>query len=590
MFKTNFSVYMGEEDENIFLGFISKNNFFLIAEVEGFSKEKGRQFLKQIENELIDQSINNLQSFEEFLSKRISQHNLPLDLSLSACYLIEDRLYLKTYNEGEVYIKRKGQLKRIIGENKSASGYIEENDLIILATKNFDETLKGMEKIQNMPQQAKPHEIIEELTPEIKGQKDSRAIALLISFNSEREEEVIDDQRVIVDRQPSIIFSQQKSFFSKLKEDFFQLNNLPENYRKKKITFILVAIIFLLLLWSVGFGYKRRQEANWQKKITLTREVVSKKIEEANEIAFLDLTKALILVREAKIELVQLEKEIPTKYQKSIEEIEQLISSGESKLLKKEEKKYEEYYDLTIESQDIGGDRLDLDGSNLLILDKKKSMVYNLTLDKKSFDKETASDFKSTQIISQYEKTIYSYIPGTGILKFIEGKSKKIIDDDKDWGNIVDIKVFNGNIYLLDKGKDEVYKYLVTEEGYSKKQSYFTAGSAIDLSEATSMAIDGSIYVCFSDYVAKYVSGIRDEFKPNFPNDQLSLTKVFTNKTSDQVYVWDKDHATVYVFSKNGEYEKQIKSSILSSAIDLVVYGNAIYLLSGQKIYKIVVN
>lgn len=580
MLKVNFSVYIGEENEDIFLGFVAKNNLYLIIEAEGFDKENGRKFLKEIEEEFINQPVNRLQELEDLLAKKINQFNLPVNFALSAGYLLTGRLYLKTYNEGEIYIKRKGELKRIIGGNKSASGFIEENDLIILATKNFDETLKGIEKIQKMPQQSKLHEIIEELTPEIKGQQDDRAIALIINFNKEEENDI----------QPTIILSPQKSFMAKLKEDFFRLNNLPENYRKKKVTLILVAIIFLVLVWSVGFGYKRRQETNQQKKIALVKEAIDKKIKEANEAAFLDLTKALTFVDEAKMELARLEKETPVKYEKNIEEIRRFISSEESILLKKEEKKYEEYYDLTVESKDIGGVKLDLNENNLLILDKKKGMVYSLTLDKKSFEKKSSSDFKATQIISQYENVIYSYIPGTGILKFTEGKNKKIIENDKEWANIIDMKVFNGNIYLLDKGKDEIYKYLVAEDGYSKKQSYFTSGSAIDLSESTSMAIDASIYVSFSNYIAKYVSGIRDEFKTNFPNDQLLLTKVFTNKVLEKVYVWDKDHATVYIFSKSGEYEKQIKSSILSQAIDLVVYDNAIYLLSGQKIYKIVVN
>ena len=51
----------------------------------------------------------------------------------------------------------------------------------------------------------------------------------------------------------------------------------------------------------------------------------------------------------------------------------------------------------------------------------------------------------------------------------IKKKPVRIIEDDSEWGNIIDLNVYNGNIYLLDSEKDEVYKYLVAEKGYSEK-------------------------------------------------------------------------------------------------------------------------
>jgi len=572
MWRTNFSVYLGEENDNDFLGFIVENNLFMIVDIIEFDKEKGRQLVKEIINGIINQEINSLAVFEELLSLKINQANLPLGFSLAAGYLTDSKLYLKTYNDGEVHIKRDRQLAKIISVNKSASGFIKENDLLIFSTKNFNDDLGGIEKIKKFTQSAKPHEIVETLTPELKAGQDSKAIALLINFQKDTVEEVVDNK---------------KSIFSKIKEDFFRLNNYPENYKKKKYTLVFVVVILLVLVWSVGFSYQRRQEAMWQKKITAAKEAVQKKLKEADETAFLDLAQALSLVNEARIEADKLEKNTPKKHQGDVNKIKQLISSEESKLLKKEEKNYEEYYDLAFESKDIEGIKLYLDANLLAILDNKKGVVYSLALDKKSLDKKISSDFKSAKIIARYQNEISSFVPGEGIIKFADGKSKKVIENDKEWGEVIDIKIYNGNIYLLDKGKDQIYKYLVAEGGYSQKQSYFVSGNAIDLSDATSMAIDSAVYIGFSNYVAKYISGVRDEFKTNFPDDKLSLTKVITNKELEKVYVWDKNHEVIYVLAKNGSYEKQIKSSIISKAVDIVVFENSAYLLVGQKIYKI---
>ncbi len=570
MFKVNFSVYLGEESEHDFLGFIAENNLFIILDAVDFDKEKGRQFLKNLTSEAMSREMSSLISFEEFLSNIINKASLPVNFSLAAGYLIDSKLYLKTYNDAEIHIKRNSKTARILTGNKSASGFINENDLLIFSTKNFSDDLQGIERIKKFTQHTNPHEIVETLTPQLKASKDNKAIALLISFQKDIGDEI-----------------ENKPIYSKIKEDFFILNNQPGSFKKKKLTLIFLVVIFLILVWSVGFGVQRRLEGQEKKRITIIKETVEKKLKEADETAFLDLTKALSLVNEAKTEADKIDKNLSKKYQKETSEIKQLIFSEESKLLKKEEKNYEEYYDLALESKDIEGTRLYLDSNNLTVLDSKKGAVYSLVLDKKSLEKKISADFKSAKLMAEYQDEVFSFIPGEGIIKFVDGKSKKIIENDKDWKEVIDMKIYNGNIYLLDKGKDEVYKYLVAEGGYSSKQSYFTAESAVGLSDASSMAIDSAVYISFSNYVAKYISGVRDEFKTNFPDDKLAFTKVFTNKDLNKVYIWDKDGGVIYVLSKNGIYEKQIKSSIISKAADFVVFENFAYLLAGQKIYKI---
>jgi hypothetical protein len=240
-----------------------------------------------------------------------------------------------------------------------------------------------------------------------------------------------------------------------------------------------------------------------------------------------------------------------------------------------------------MENKQAQGTRLSLDQDKLLIINNTNNTCYLLSLTKKSLEKKNRSGLKTNGLMAFYQDLIFVYIPHQGIYKIEDGKAKKIIDNDKDWKEPIDLKIYNGNIYLLDKGSDEVYKYLTAEGGYSTKQSYFTAGGAIDLSDARSMAIDGAIYISFSNYIAKYLSGVRDQFKTNFPEESFSLTKVFTSRDLEKVFGWDKDQGVIYVMAKNGLYEKQINSSIISKATDFVVYDSSIYLLLGGKIYII---
>jgi hypothetical protein len=147
--------------------------------------------------------------------------------------------------------------------------------------------------------------------------------------------------------------------------------------------------------------------------------------------------------------------------------------------------------------------------------------------------------------------------------------------------------IFNGNIYLLDQGKNAILKYLGGVDVFGNKNSYFDPGQSTDLSQINSLTIDGSVYLAGNSVMIKYTSGLRDEFKTNLPDNNFNMTKIFTNKDLTKVYGWDKKRGTVYIMGKNGDYQEQVNSTILSTATDFVVYKDIIYVLQGSKIYKI---
>ncbi|MEK9169266.1 MAG: hypothetical protein AAB788_00825, partial [Patescibacteria group bacterium] len=145
----------------------------------------------------------------------------------------------------------------------------------------------------------------------------------------------------------------------------------------------------------------------------------------------------------------------------------------------------------------------------------------------------------------------------------------------------------NGNIYLLDQGKNDIRKYMTTESGFGGGTSYFQLGQSINLSSVNSLTIDGSVYLAGDSVMFKYTSGLQDAFKTNLPDSNINTTKIFTSKDLEKIYAWDKKRGTIYIMGKNGDYQEQVNSKILSTASDLVVYKNSIYVLQGSKIYKI---
>jgi hypothetical protein len=217
-----------------------------------------------------------------------------------------------------------------------------------------------------------------------------------------------------------------------------------------------------------------------------------------------------------------------------VQALEEQIDSAESKVLKREEKSAEEFYDLALEEKDGRADRMYLNGETLALLNRS-GKIYLLNLDNKSVEKKVYPEIANAELVSAWESGVFFIRQGTGIYK-IQGdeKPKRVIEADTQWGKIAAMTIYNGNIYLLDRENDEVYKYLVAENGYSDKNSYITSGK-MALGNANSLAIDSAVYIGLDDMVVKYLAGAKEEFKSEFPESDITLTKTYTDKEIDDV-------------------------------------------------------
>ncbi|MBI2641628.1 hypothetical protein HYW87_03480 [Candidatus Roizmanbacteria bacterium] len=592
MTSPNFAVYLGGEKPNGFSGFVCENNLFLIIEVEeGLSSDRGREIVKLLKDSLSGETISNLSEFESFIAHKIKAYNLPAGISIASGYLKEQTLYLKTTGEGEIYIHRGKRFAKLISGETSASGYREKDDLFIFTTRHFLQDFGGEDKLQRVFDAKSPHEIVDEITPELKSRDDQGLICLFVKPESviaaslETDQSYTTSEREPAPVRPSLL-EKAKSFLDQRYQSVILLAS--RSGKRKRLTFVAVIVIFLVLVWSVGLGYKRRSEGKSRERITLTKELITQKLDQAEEVAFLNLSRSMVLLAEAKEELSILKKELGDNNKKEVEELNQLIKTKENIITKKEEKSFDEFFDLTIDAKEAKGTRFYLQGENLSILDNKRGVIYILSLSKKSLDKRSSKEIKNSALVASDQNDTLFFTEKDEVYKAdSSNKLKKVIEKDKEWGEIVDMWTFNRNIYLLDKGKDQVYKYLVAEGGYSGKTSYIQSGEGNSLKGATSLAIDSSVYIGFKDHILKYTGGVRDEFKTSFPEETITMTKIFTDENVEKVYGWDKQKGAIYVMEKNGTYERQIKSSILTKATDFIVFKDAAYLLFAEKIYKI---
>jgi len=574
MYKQDIGFYLGNEKSDGFSGLVDENNLFLTIEIEtGITPDIGRELTAYIREKINLSQIENLQQFDSFVSNIIKEKNLPSGFSFSAGYLKGNIFYLKTINQGKIYIRRNNKLVLLIKGDTTASGYIVESDTFIFTFNKFMKLL-GEESGLNERFDHRPiSDIIDEITPELLAKDDQGTVALFIKLNKMDEEiKPVNDFFEVPKRINPIL---------NLKDFYLRFG------QQKTLTFVTVFVLGVILFWSVGLGYVRRSQESNQKKINLTKDLVNQKLNQAEEVSFLNMSSALNLIADSKVEVKKLDPLRTSNFSGQIEELDTMILQFENKILKKEEKKYTEFFDLTVDDKNAKGDKIYLEGDNLLISDKGRGILYTLSLEKKSLDKDQSAEIKKSSNIALFEEKKYFYIEGAGVYQIVDGKTKKIIENDKNWGNIIDLIVFNGNVYLLDQGKDEIWKYLTTESGFGTKNSYFQSGQSVDLSKVYSLSIDGSIYLAGDSVIFKYTSGLRDGFTVELPNGNVDMTKIFTSRDLEKLYGWDKKEGIVYVMGKNGDYLEQVNSKILSMATDFVVYKDSIYVIQGSKIYEI---
>ena len=169
-------------------------------------------------------------------------------------------------------------------------------------------------------------------------------------------------------------------------------------------------------------------------------------------------------------------------------------------------------------------------------------------------------------------------------------RSNLVIEKDEEWGEIVGLGAFGGNLYLADKA-GMIWRYPVSETGFGSKQKWLGSGVSPDLSEVVSMAIDGSIWLLMRDgKILKFTRGAPDAFGYSGLDKDLDKPQaLYSDDEIENLYLLDRGNSRILVLAKSGEYQGQYLWSGISQASDLVVSETEkkILLLVNDKVYVI---
>lgn len=177
-----------------------------------------------------------------------------------------------------------------------------------------------------------------------------------------------------------------------------------------------------------------------------------------------------------------------------------------------------------------------------------------------------------------------------------EGAVGQALPGAETWGQPVALGTFEGNVYVLDAGRDQIWKYVPSATGYTSPAVVWLE-SPTSLRATVDMAIDGAIYVLDADgTIRKFAAGRRVGFADTASAQGLDRpfkdpVALFTTPQLTALYVVDRGNRRIVELSKDGAFRRQWLAPLASTALDelsgLFVdqAGRRVYVLSGNRLY-----
>ncbi len=155
---------------------------------------------------------------------------------------------------------------------------------------------------------------------------------------------------------------------------------------------------------------------------------------------------------------------------------------------------------------------------------------------------------------------------------------------------IKDIATYQNNrVYFLSPTTNQIYKHS-RYENYGTGSPWKTDES-VNLEDAVSIAVDGYLWALKANgEVVRMLSGNREDWTlEDFEPALAGATKIFTDTSTQNLYILDPPNKRLIVADKAGKLINQYRSDQFDNLSDFVILEaqKVAYLLNGKKIYKI---
>ncbi len=513
-------------------------------------------------------------------------------------------------NISRKFLNQNNKTKPLKTFSNIASGSLEENDKIIIATSDILEILPS-QKIKEFLSRSSTEELFNYLKDNL---KKTKSLACLILEARTKPPVIKKEKPKIEESQKQIISLDLERVFNSKSNKFNNLvkNRIPSlsKYSKFLTTlfkyhlpkYLLIFLVFLILILSPYIA----QKINYDSKLKQVDDLIKRIQESINKsetsLVYQNQSQAQALLQQANAlaananSLIdKLPDRVKTESSQILQEIEKNLNNQENSINNVINiTQPEEIADLSRNSFSFNPNGILKLENNLFLYELTSGFLYKINLDdiknpvliflssKDTFKLGAVRD-SAIVLLSNPEK-IYIYATNdnynTYLLKPSLGNTL----------NIKDMTTYGEYLYFLDAENLNILKYTPQEtslEGINWLNEEFRQ----DLIDAQSLDIDGSIYVSKKDgTIIEYISGRKaQEFKPNISPELKTGSQLFTKPEMKNLYILDPANNRIIALNKKDRLAIQYVSAQFDSLTDIWVTPDerTVYVLNGLKVYRI---
>ena len=359
----------------------------------------------------------------------------------------------------------------------------------------------------------------------------------------------------------------------------------------------LTAFIALFFIVSIVIGVIRQQDARKSGEAAKVITEAQRAFEEGNALLDLNPVKGRERLQTAYNLLSPLTQTISPKSTEGRQVSELFAAVSEQLQLSKNSVSQEPvlFYDagLLKEGSTIGS--VGMYEKVAVLLDTESPTVYQLDIFSKNGQIVAGgAAYTGSKLAAIHGETIYVLVSkGINAVRIRDKKTTPtVVEEADEWKTIAAMTAYGGNLYLLDTGASRIWKYVATESGFSKLSEYLNPDTFVDLSKATNMAIDGTVWIGTSDgKILRFIQGRQETFAPQGVEPQFSGSLlVYTNDETKNLYILDNSNNRVVTLDKDGVYLGQyVWQGDFLMPTQLIVSETLkkILLLAGGKLYSL---
>lgn len=587
-----------------------------IEDTEGIARQLGVTILSKLSQRL-SHTVVSLADVQE-VARGIQEENV---VTCILCVPVGAVVYIVLGGEGKVFLKRGDQLACLVDHDGAISGHVQEGDTLLFVSRAFVKTLTD-EQLGSVFDHLAPAEVAEKLTLLLHGTTDGEGSAGLIFqvkgltpiereelFSGEESESV---QTVLAQPTTSIhakgrflhdAVSQVRHIAADRRlastKEWFQTVVATHNGKLA----LVAGISVVLFVSSVILGI--RKQAGQQRNQIVSQSLVDAQHSFDEGIALLDLNpvkgRERLTQAQTLLEPLVATVSAKTKEGRQLAALLKQVRENLTQAMQIVRSEPQLFYDVSLLKKGARVSSMALSDDLLGMVDTPGKTVYALTVSSKSAKVVAGGDaFTSATLVAAHGDKVYVLTQSaihevrtldTKTTQSVVKKPVRPEGGDSEWGKISALVSFGGNLYLLDTLKSRIWKYVSTSSGFSEMREYLNPDTLPDLSRATGMAIDGSVFIGTTDgKILRFTQGKDNTFSPQGVTPPLGTNLiVYTSDAVKHVYVLDSQNKRVVVLDKDGIYLSQYVWEGNFTPSNLVVSESLkkILLLIDGKIYSL---